>query len=72
MGRPDRSFLLSAGLAQVVECGLAAAFRNKLRWFESHYWHISLCSSGSWTCSSSSLGKQTMLVRSPLSAYFFM
>jgi len=38
----------------------------------SHYWHISLCSPGSWMCASSSLRKQTMLVRVPLWAYFFM
>jgi len=65
-------FLLSAGLAQTVERVLAVAFRNKLCWFESHYQYISLCSPGSWTCASSSLWKQTMLVRVQLSAYFFM
>ena len=56
-------FLLSAGVAQAVERVLAIAFGNKLCWFESHYRHISLCSLGSWTHVSSSLRKQTMLVR---------
>jgi hypothetical protein len=28
---------------------------NKLHWFKSHYRHISLCSTGSWTCASSIL-----------------
>jgi len=51
---------------------LAAAFAKKLCWFESHYRHISLCGPGSWTRASSSLQKQTMLVRVPLSSYFFM
>ena len=31
-------------VAHAVECVLEAEFRNKLRWFESHYRHISLCS----------------------------
>jgi len=51
---------------------LAVAFGNKLCWFESHYRHTSLCSPGRWTRASSSLQKWTMLVRVPLSAYFFM
>ena len=42
-------------VAQVVECVLAVAFGNKLRWFQSHYRHISLCSLGSWTSASSIL-----------------
>jgi len=73
-GRVDWTvpFLLFAGLAQAVEGMLAVAFGNKLRWFESHYRHISLCSPGSWTRASSSLRKQTMLVRVPISAYLFM
>jgi len=33
---------------------------------------VSRRSPGSWTCASSSLSKQTMLVWVPLSAYFFM
>jgi hypothetical protein len=37
MSQPDPSFLLSAGVAQVVQRMPAAAFENKLRWFESHY-----------------------------------
>ena len=69
MSRLDRS-VLSAGVAQAVERVLAVAFRNKLIWFESHYRHISLCSPGSWTRTSSSLRKQTVLVRVPLLAYF--
>ena len=36
-------FLLSASVAQAVECVLAVAFGNKPYWFESHYRHISLC-----------------------------
>jgi len=59
-------------VAQAVERVLATAFENKLCWFESHYRHISLCSPGSLTRASSSLRKQSMLVRIPLSAYFFM
>ena len=39
---------------------LAAAFRNRLCWFESHSQHISLCSPCSWTHASSSLQKQTV------------
>jgi len=39
-------FLKSAGVTQAGERVLAVAFRNKLCWFESHYRHISLCSSG--------------------------
>ena len=34
-------------VAQAVECVLALAFRNKLYWFESDCWRISLCSPGS-------------------------
>ena len=63
MSRPDRSFLLSAGVAQAVQRVLALAFGNKLSWFESHYRHISLCSPGSCTSVNTSLLKQTMLVR---------
>jgi len=37
MSQPDPSFLLSAGVAQAVQCMPAAAFWNKLRWFESHF-----------------------------------
>jgi len=33
---------------------------------------VSRHSPGSWTCASSSLRKQTMLVQVPLLAYFFM
>ena len=29
-------------VAQAVERMLVVAFGNELRWFESHYWHISL------------------------------
>jgi len=72
MSRSDCSFLLSAGVvAQAVQRVLAVDFENKLCWFEDHYRHISLCSPGSWTRASNSLRKQTMLVRVPLSAYFF-
>jgi len=49
MNQPDPSFLLSAGVAQAVQRVLAVAFGNKLRWFESHCRHISLCSQGSST-----------------------
>jgi len=66
------SLLCSAGVAQAVELVLAVAFKNKLCWFKAYYRHISLCSPGSWMRASSSLRKQTMLVRVPLSAYFFM
>jgi len=52
-------------VAQAVQRVLAVAFGNKLCWFESHYRHISLYGPGSWTCASSSLQKQTMLVRVP-------
>ena len=62
-------FLQSAGVARAVEHMLAVAFGNKLCWFQSRYWHISLCSPGSWKRASSSLRKQTMLVQVPLSAY---
>jgi len=31
-------------VAQAVEGVLGVAFRNKVRWFESDYRHISLCS----------------------------
>jgi len=72
MSRPDPSFLLSAGVDQAVQRVPAVAFGNKRCWFESHYRHISLCSQGSWTRVNSSLRKQTVLVRVPLSAYFFM
>jgi len=37
---------MSAGVAKAVQRMQAAAFGNKLRWFESHYRHISLCSLG--------------------------
>ena len=37
---------------------LAAAFGNKLCWFESHYWHISLFSPDNLTCASSSLSDE--------------
>jgi len=47
MSQLDPSFLLSAGVAQAVQRMAAAAFGNKLRWLESHYRHISLCSPGS-------------------------
>jgi len=53
-------------VAQAVQRMLAVAFGNKLRWFESHYRHISLCSPGSLTRASSSLRKQATLVRVPL------
>ena len=66
--RPTISIFLY--VARAVEQVLAVAFGNKLCWFESHYRHISLCSPGSWTCASSSLQKQTLLVWVPLSAYF--
>jgi len=46
-------------VAQAVERVLAVAFGNELCWFKSHYWHIFLCSPGSWTCASSSLRKWT-------------
>jgi len=59
-------------VAQPVERVLVTAFGNKVSWFESHYRHISSCSPASWTRVSTSLRKQTMLVRVPLSAYFFM
>jgi len=59
-------------VAQVVEHMLAVAFGSELCWFKSHYRHISLCSPGSWTRANSCLQKLTMLVRVPLSAYFFM
>jgi hypothetical protein len=39
---------------------LAVAFWNKLWWFKSHCWCVSLCSPGSWTCASSSLRKRTV------------
>ena len=48
------------------------ALGNKLCWFESHYRHISLCSPGRWTRASGNLRKQTVLVRVPLSVYFFI
>ena len=63
-------FILLATVAQEVEWVLAVAFGNKLCWFESHYRPISLWSPGSWMCASSSLQKQSMFVRVPLSAYF--
>ena len=59
-------------VAQAVERVLAVAFGNKLCWFKSHYWYISSCSPDSRMRASSSLRKRTMLVRVPLSAYFFM
>ena len=42
-------------VAQAVERVLEAAFGNKLRWFESHYRHISLYSQSNLTRASSSL-----------------
>ena len=59
-------------VTQAVERVLEPAFGKKLCWFESHLLHISLCSPGSKRRGSSSLWKQTMLVRVPLTAYFFM
>ena len=59
-------------VAQAVECMLAVAFGNKICSFESHCWHISLRSPGSFTHASRSPQKQTMLVRVQLPAYFFM
>jgi len=59
-------------VARPVEPVLATAFGNKLCWVESHYPHISLCSSGISTRVITSLRKQSILVRVQLSAYFFM
>ena len=59
-------------VAQAVERVLAATFGNIPCWFESHYRHDSLCTPGSWTRVSSCILKQTVLVRVPLSACFFM
>jgi len=71
MSRLDSSALTVGSPNPEVEHVLAVAFGKKLCWFESHYRHISLCGPGSWTHASSSLRKETILVRVPLSAYFF-
>ena len=57
MSQLTPSFLLSAGVAQAVESMPAAAFGNKLRWFDSQYQHISLRSPGSWRHARSSIKK---------------
>ena len=59
-------------VAQAVEGVLAVVFGNKLYWFESHTQHISLRSPGRWTRASSSLRKQTVLVRVPLSIILYV
>jgi len=72
MSLPDRSVLTASRRSPGSWTRANSSLRNKLYWFEFHCRHISLCSPGSWTHASSRLRKQTMLVRIPLSAYFFM
>jgi hypothetical protein len=62
--RPSETNYVGSTLAIVIFLYLAnRAFGNKLRWFESCYWHISVFSQ-------SGLRKQTTLVRLLLLAYF--
>ena len=59
-------------VAQAVERVLAASFGKELCRFESDNLHICLYSTVSWRRVSSCLRKHIVLVRVPLSAYFFM
>ena len=59
-------------VVQAVERALTLAFVKKNQFGSSPTIGIFLCSPGRWRRASSSFRKQTMLVRVPLSAYFYV